>query len=95
MTEDELKKRQAEEAERLRTDSAFAAAVIAIHKDTNAELADLYEKIAEALVQGLDTNSLRLQIVERRAIIKAIEALTTEIAHVIARGRAVDVPDRA
>jgi hypothetical protein len=95
MNDEQLKKRQAEEADRLRTDSAFAAAVISIHKDTEAELASKYAELAEAVVQGLDTNSLRLQIVERRAVIKAIEALTTEIAHVIARGRAIDVPDRA
>jgi len=91
----EAQKRLADEAERLRTDAAFAAAVKAVHAGANETLGALYASLAEAVVQGLDINSLRLQIVEQRAVIKAVEGLTTEIAGMILRGRTADAPDRA
>lgn len=95
MNSAETAKRQAEEAERLRTDTAFASAVTSAHTAARDELTALNARLAEAAILNRDTGEIVGQIVLARARIDAINAITTEIANAIVRGRNQDGPDRA
>lgn len=76
----------AKESERLRTDIPFAEAVSAIHEDAKKELARAERVAIDALLAKAPTDEALSRIVQARATIAAIEALTTTIAHQILRG---------
>lgn len=76
----------AKESERLRTDVPFAEAVKAIHADAIAQLVKAEQDAIAALMANQNTDEPKSRIVQARATIAAIEALTTQIAYQILRG---------
>lgn len=76
----------ANESQRLREDQAFAEAVKAIHAAAKEALAAAERDAVAALMANKDTDEPKSRIVQSRATITAIEALTTEIANQILRG---------
>lgn len=76
----------AKESERLRTDLPFAEAVKAIHADAKAVLANAEHDAIAALLAQQDTAEPVSRIVQAKATLSAIEALTTTIAHQILKG---------
>lgn len=76
----------AKESERLRSDQPFAEAVKSIHHDALAQLAKAEQDAIAALLVNQNTDEPKSRIVQARATISAIEALTTTIAHQILRG---------
>ena len=90
MTDDDRKAAAtlAAEAERLRTDPSFSAAVLDLSKSANARLTELNQQLADAVLNDGDIGEIRASIVQQRATIQAISGLTTEIANQILRGKA-------
>lgn len=78
----------AAEAEALRTNPSFAAAVTELYKASEAELAELNQQLADAVLLNGAISELRGKIIQHRATIEAINGLTTEIANQILRGKA-------
>ncbi|HTH11016.1 MAG TPA: hypothetical protein VMA55_15720 [Acidovorax sp.] len=76
----------AKESERLRTDQPFAEAVKTIHAEAKAALAKAEHDAVAALLKHDSTEEPVSRIVQARATIAAIEALTTTIAHQILKG---------
>ena len=89
MTEDERYAMEtlAAEAERLRNDPSFAAAVLELHKAAEAKLAELNQSLVDAVLKDADTGETRAAVIQQRATIEAINGLATEIANQILRGK--------
>ncbi len=77
------------EAERLRADPSFAAAVLEIKRTADDRLAALNSKLADATLEN-DEDGIqyaRSKIIQQRATIEAITELATEIGNQVLRGK--------
>jgi hypothetical protein len=78
--------RIAKEAERLRTDEPFARAVTGARNAAVARLAEAEQALVQAVLTEQPTGEAVNDVRRLQAKIEAIDALTTEIAHIIIRG---------
>lgn len=76
----------AKESERLRTDQPFAEAVKAVHAEAKAAQAQAEADAVAALLANQDTSEAVGRIVQAKAVVSAVEALTTQIARQILKG---------
>lgn len=91
MTEEQEKQRRederiAKEADRLRSDEIFANAVKGARNDATAQLAQAEQRLIDAVLKSNPTGDAAHDVRRLQARIEAIDALTTEIAHMIIRG---------
>lgn len=76
------------EAERLRTDPSFSAAVLELSAAAGSKLNELNKQLVDAVLSDAETGAARAAIVQQRATIEAINGLANEIGNQILRGKA-------
>ncbi len=96
MTEEQDKERReaermAMEAERLRTDDACASAVKAARNSASDQLIATEQRLVKAVLEDTPTGEPANEVRRLQAQIAAIDALTTEIAYIIIRGKPREV----
>lgn len=81
----------AAEAERLRTDPSFSAAVLELSAAAGSRLNELNKQLVDAVLTDANTGEARAAIVQQRATIEAINGLANEIGNQILRGKSRSV----